>query len=113
MNVRARRDPNLDLVEHPERSPLLDDLSNQQKDKMLHAIGKDLYAPSPYRNHYQSMPDKDMDDLVVKGLAVFTEHLNLPYYHLTELGIKVIRSSKPIFRGTYEQIMQNAPLSKQ
>lgn len=103
VNSRVRRFKENDLMQNTPHE-LVSKLSQEQIHKALHAIGVDKACRNPYRNRYVSDTDEDFEYLISLGLAekngmnkeVFEDQW---MYHLTELGIDVVLSTKPKIRN--------------
>lgn len=110
LNVRCKRAKDYDLVENPNPSDWIAKLTPSTIDKMCHAIGHD-YKKEPYRNRYVVNHDEEWEYLIQNDLAVKRMHLEMNVYHLTDKGIQVILSSKPIFRQQYDYLLSaNQPI---
>lgn len=97
IDIRVRRNKALDLIENTPHK-LVSSLSDSQIEKMLHTSGLSDQIES-YRNYYLSSDtDSDLEDLVNKDLMTKYKVKFGTYYYLTDLGMKVIASTQPIFR---------------
>lgn len=99
-NMRLRRRKEFDFVENTPHE-LVEQLSPEALNKMLHAIGNDS-AERPYRNRYVIDYDDDFEHLITLGLATKATRLDMNVYFLTELGITVAQSTQMAIRHRLE-----------
>lgn len=95
--IVAVRMPDYDLFENTPH-PILATLTKSQIDKMQHTAGLN-YKLEPFRNYYfLSKECSELEELVDKGLMEKSDRQDKHIYHLTELGMDVIMTTKPINR---------------
>jgi hypothetical protein len=105
--IKVKRAPNSDLVEN-NLHPLSKHLYPEVVYKMLHAIGwqhQAIHSKDPYRNRYVCEHDEDFENLIPLGLAKKQRWLDTKFYYLTELGIDVIHSTRPIPRYILSELI--------
>lgn len=100
---RSLRWPEMDLFP-PEEHELIKELSESMIRKMIHTCGAD--RKNSDRNCYNgSIDDKDFNFLIKKGLAERSTnrdhmlHEGTTYFYLTDLGLKVARSTQEKLRS--------------
>lgn len=100
--IKVRRAKHLDLLVN-EPHPMAETIEAKRLDMMKHAWGFDSNSPG-YRNYFATHNDKDWDAMCESGLAVKgnTDESGMIYYHVSPLGIEVLKSLKPYPRPYQE-----------
>lgn len=106
INIRVRRDKMFDLMENVPDG-ILSTLSPETIKLMGHTIGFDWYSIQPYRNHFaMAGPAKqpEFEQLIKLGLAEGWIRIGSQCYGLTQEGIRVIKTTRPIYRFHHEKV---------
>jgi len=100
---KAHRLREMDLLSQP-RHALCHLITTNQIELMAHCYGMDGKEPG-YRNYFHSDLDNEWEDLCRKNMAkrrTMGDNWSCDYnYSLTELGINVVKSTRPIPREYY------------